>query len=52
MTRVFKTSAGLASFLALTLQPRETMKNYAKEETDETDEEVIELDLTVQTKSL
>ena len=28
------------------------MKNYAKEETDETDEEVIELDLTVQTKSL
>ena len=52
VTRVFKTSAGLASFLALTLQPRETMKNYAKEETDETDEEVIELDLTVQTKSL
>ena len=49
-TRVFKSPAGLASFLALTLQPSE-MKNKGKEETEETEtdegEEVIELDLTV-----
>ena len=37
-TRVLKTSGGLASFLALTLEPRD-MKIYREEETDETDQD-------------
>lgn len=48
-TRILKTSAGPASFLALSHQPRKEMKSYGQETTDETDEEeVIELDLTVE----
>ena len=47
-TRIYNTPAGLVSFLAITLQPKSssetTMKNCAE---DETDEEVIKIDITV-----
>ena len=46
-TRVLKTSAGLASFLALTLEPRD-MKIYRQEETEETDETDQDEDVTEQ----
>ena len=46
-TRVLETSAGLASFLALTLEPRD-MKIYRQEETEETDETDQDEDVTEQ----